>query len=212
MADRAQTVANLLLQVGVLDDRNPDHRDVYEELMANPLLYEEVSKRLNTVGFEVVQFFGHLGMRLCRQAELQQETELRNTLGLHAGHIRLLVYLWVQLVYRQIKAASRDEDVEPIPGREQTMLGFQELEDGDDEPSIPWEEIRAEFTEEYSSSTLKGLITTLKRHGFARQAGATGPVSVGPALYVLVDPLRMEEFVVGLARRGAGPLAGEREG
>ena len=208
MTEHAQRIANVLLQVGALDDRDPDQRALFEELMGNPVLYDDVRERLAAVGFELVQFLGHLGARLARSAELAHGRDVRNSLGLHAGHIRVLVYLWVQLVYRQIKATGREEAVEALPGREQAHLAIDGLDD-EDEFSIPIDEIRAEFAEEYSTTTLKGLLTTLRRHRFVRQDGASGALSAGPSLYILVDPLRMEEFAVGLARRDTNPSAGE---
>ena len=208
MTERAQHVANVLLQVGALDDRNPDQRALFEELMGNPVLYDEVKERLAAVGFELVQFLGHLGARLARSEELAGDRGVRNTLDLHAGHIRVLVYLWIQLVYRQIKATGREEAVEAIPGREQASLDIEGFDD-DDELSIPIDEVRAEFADDYSRSALKGLLTTLRRHRFVRQDGTAGALFAGPALYILIDPLRMEEFVVGLARRDAGSSDGD---
>ena len=211
MTERAQRIANVLLQVGALDDRDPDQRALFEELMGNPVLYEDVRERLAAVGFELIQFLGHLGARLSRDAELAHGRDLRNPLDLHAGHIRVLVYLWIQLVYRQIKATGREEAVEVMPGREQVSLAIDGLDD-DEEFSIPIDEVRAEFAEEYSATTLKGLLTTLKRHRFVRQDGASGALFAGPSLYVLVDPLRMEEFAVGLARRDADSRTDGGEG
>jgi len=43
MSDRAVELANLLLQRGVLDERDPDQREVYEELMGSPALYSSSS-------------------------------------------------------------------------------------------------------------------------------------------------------------------------
>ena len=208
MPEHAEAVANVLLRAGVLDPEDADQRALYEELMANPALYDEVKERLGAVGYELVQFYGHMGVRLGRRAELDAPFPLKDFPALHAGHVRLLVYLWVQLVYRQIKAAGRDEETEPLPGRAQVRLELFEDEPSDDEaPSIAFEEVATELCEQYSLSALRGWMTTLKRHRFVRQSGKAGRVSAGPALYVLIDPTRMEELVVGLARRGAAPLA-----
>jgi len=213
MIPRGAALAHMLLRVGALDPEDSAHQAAYEELMGNDVLFADVRARLEAVGYELVQFLGHLGARPARAAELAQDGPLPGTADLHSGHVRLLVWLWVQLVYRQVKAASRDEAVEPEPGREQALLAFVEEAPGQAAgPSIPRDALMGEFSEDYSKTTLKQFLTTLKRHRFVRQAGATGDISAGPALYVLVDALRMEEFVVGLARRGAGVTPEEPPG
>lgn len=206
MEERITVIANLLLRLGTLDPDDADHQALFEELMGNPVLWDGVKERLGAVGFDLVQFFGRLGVRLQRRMELWQDVRPRGTLGMHAGHIRLLVWLWTQLVYRQIKSQIRSEDVEPVPGKRQGLLDFGEPVAEEDVITVPVEEAAAEFSEEYSQSAFKGMLTTLKRHDFVRQVGPSGPLLAGPALYVLVDPWKMEDFVVGLARRGAATL------
>lgn len=199
---RARELAHHLLRVGCLDPEDADDRALYEELIGNAPLYDRVAERLAGVGYTLHQFFGQLGVRPDRDAEAAGGG---NTLGLHAGHIRLLVWLWVQLVYRQIKAAARDEEVEPLPGRSQALFDFADAPD-EAPPEVSWAELLTEFSELYSEATIKQFLGTLRKHRFVVQRRRVDPITAGPSLYVMVDPVRMEEYVVGLARRGAMSL------
>lgn len=204
---RATAIAHHLLHGGCLDPADDGDRALYEELMGNGPLYDRVAERLAGVGYALHQFFGHLGVR----PERAVEGLGGNTLGLHAGHIRLLVWLWVQLVYRQIKAAARDEATEPLPGRAQSLFDFAEAPD-DAPPEIAPSEVFAEFREIYSDAAIKQFLGALRKRRFIVQSRRSDPIVAGPALYVMVDPLRMEEYVVGLARRGTMTLPSEPSG
>jgi len=197
-------IAHHLLTRGCLDLADADDAALYEELMGNGPLYDRVGERLAGVGYDLHQFLGQLGVRPSREAEAIGG----NTSGLHAGHIRLLVYLWVQLVYRQIKAMSRDEEIEPLPGQSQGLFGFADAPD-EAPPELAAEEVFAEFREIYSDAAIKQFLGKLRNDRFIVQRRKSDPIVAGPALYVLVDPLRMEEYVVGLARRGTMTLPDE---
>lgn len=202
MSDRAVAVANALLRQGYLDPDDADQRAIREELFGDPALWDAVSERLRSVGYELVQMLGRVGVRLTREAALDPLITAKNNLGLDARHVRLLVYLWVHLVYRHIKETLREEPGAPA-GRSQTFLGFEELDDEDDTPTLPLSELNAEFAEVYPKTTIKAALTGLKKAGFVKESGGT--LQAGPALYVLLDHERMEEHVVGLARRGGAP-------
>lgn len=207
LAARARDAANALLREGVLDPRRDEHAELRERLLTDDALFSAVQQRVGDVGFDLVQFLGHMGVRLTRDAELGAAVDVRNNLGLDVRHIRLIVFFWVQLVYRQIKATLREE-----PAQQAAYAGPLRLDLGDagELVELSWAEVVAAFEADYGRSTIKSLVTGLKRWRFVTQDGATGPLRAGPALYVLVDPLLMEEFVVGLARRGQ-PFASEED-
>lgn len=199
MSSQAAEHAHTLLRLGALDPRDPEQRSLREDLLADPALYQEVKERLEAVGYELVQFLGHLGVRSSRGVEAASGGA-RNNLDLDARHVRVLVYLWVQLLYREIKQTVREEEGDPT-GRRQTLFGF-EPED-DEPPSLPLSELEAEFSEISSKSALKGALTTLTRQRFVQRGRDRSLLQAGPAMYVLIDHERMEEHVVRLARRGA---------
>jgi hypothetical protein len=207
MDERATAIAHLLLRVGVLDPDDPDHQQVRQDLIADSSLHASVREKLAAVGWRLEQFLGYWGVRLDRGVEAAAIGLPRGG-DLQAHHLRMLIWLWVQLVYRQIEAARREEEPEALPGRRQRALDLGDGSDSkDDVPSIAFDEVMGEFGQQYNEKSVKGMLSVLRKHRFVRQDGATGPVRPGPALFVLVDPLRMEEHVVGLARRGASPLA-----
>lgn len=192
MAERAAEIANLLLREGVLQRADPVHQRAYEELMGDNELYRDVARRLEAVGYALEQRLGHLGVRLAPDA-LADEVA-RNRQGLHAGHIRLLVYLWVQLVYREWNNLRRDVSTLPT-GRAPELFGS-------DEPLwITLTQIRNEFGQLGSATHLKGLLNRLREGRFIQIDERRDRVSADAALYILVDQHRMEEFVIDLARR-----------
>lgn len=202
MKPGATELANVLLRLGVLDPSDPDQRALKEALFADPVLWDEVARRLGAVGYDLVQVLGHVGARVQRASALDPLVTARNNLGLDARHVRILVYLWLHLVYRQMKELAREQSTEPA-GRQQTLLGFDAMTE-DAPPSLPVSELHAEFGELTSKTQIKAALTMLKRLAFVREEG--GALTAGPALYVLVDHDRMEEHVVGLARAGAMTL------
>jgi hypothetical protein len=208
MSSRAAAIANALLRQGYLDPDDADQRAIREELFGDPALWDAVAERLAAVGYELVQMLGRVGVRLSREAAVDPLLTAKNNLGLDARHVRVLVYLWVHLVYRHLKETLRDEPGEP-QGRSQTFFGFEEPAGEDDTPTLPTSELFAEFGETYAKTTIKSALTGLKRHGFAKES--KGRLEAGPALYVLLDHERMEEHVVGLARRGEATDAGGQE-
>jgi hypothetical protein len=199
MSRRAIDLANVLLRLGVLDRDDPEQAALREELFGDDSLYEDVNRRLKAVGYELVQMLGHVGVRLERSSAIDPLVTARNNLGLDARHVRVLVYLWVQLLYRHLKATLRAENDEPR-GRTQTLLGLDEPDVVDEAPSLPGAELQSEFAELTSKTALKGALTRLKRLRFVTEEH--GVLRAGPAMYVLIDHERMEEHVVGLARRG----------
>ena len=206
MSDRATAIANALLRQGYLDPDDADQKAIREELFSDAGLWDNVAERLSVVGYDLVQMLGRVGVRLSRDAAVDPLITAKNNLGLDARHVRLLVYLWTHLVYRHLKETLREESTQP-QGRSQTFLGFEELEEDDDTPTLPLAELQAEFAEIYKKTTLKSALTGLKKTGFVKES--RGQLTAGPALYVLLDHERMEEHVVGLARKGeASPEEG----
>lgn len=205
MSRDAVDVANALLRLGVLDPDDPKQQALRQELFGDPVLWSEVSERLGSVGYDLVQLLGHVGVRLSRTTAVDPLGTARNNLGLDARHVRVLVYLWLHLVYRQLKETLRDETTEPR-GRSQTLFDLDDDED-DAPPTLPESELFAEFSDMYAKTTIKAALTGLKRAGFIKKRGAE--LQAGPALYVLIDQERMEEHVVGLARRGEDALPPE---
>jgi hypothetical protein len=199
----AVDLANVLLRLGVLDPQDPEQRALREELLGDPILWDDVARRLQGVGYDLVQMLGHIGARVQRTSAIDPLVTSRNNLGLDARHVRILVYLWIHLVYRQLKEMSREEAPQ-IAGRTQTLLGF-DADEAEAPPTLPLSELQAEFAEIASKVQIKAALTGLKRHAFVREEA--GVLSAGPALYVLIDHDRMEEHVVGLARAGASLLA-----
>lgn len=197
MADRAAELAGLLLRDGALRRGDEDHRRIYEELMGDVALYEDLRERLAAVGYVLVQELGHLGVRVA--PDVIPTEPLRNRTGIHAGHVRLIVYLWVQLVYREWVNLRRGLETR-APGAEQDSL-FPSEEDDDEPPSIAYSRVYAEFAEHMARATILGHLRALQRWRFVRYDEKRDRVWADASLYVLVDRGRMEEFVVGLARR-----------
>lgn len=205
MSRDALDVANALLRLGALDPDDPQQQALRQELFGDPVLWNDVSERLSAVGYDLVQLLGHLGVRLSRATAVDPLVTARNNLGLDARHVRVLVYLWLHLVYRQLKETLRQEPTEPR-GRAQTLFDLED-DEADAPPTLPESELFAEFSEMYPKTTIKSALTGLKRAGFVKKRGAD--LEAGPALYVLIDHERMEEHVVGLARRGEHVLPPE---
>lgn len=195
--ERAQAVANLILREGVLKKTDPDHQQIYTELMENSALYDDVLRRLSDVGYDLVQQIGHLGVRVAR--ELEEAEGTRNRMQLHAGHIRAIVYLWTQLVYREWNNLRRGLD-DVAPGNEQASL-FEEPEALDEPPSMSYRAFIDAFFETTSKSTLKGILSALRRWRFIGVDEKRDRIWADSGLYIYVDRLRMEDFVVKLARR-----------
>ncbi len=206
MSRHATDVANALLRLGVLDPADPHQRDLRKELFGDPVLWDEVTERLAAVGYDLVQMLGHVGVRLTRATAVDPLVTAKNNLGLDARHVRVLVYLWLHLVYRQLKETLRDESSEP-QGRSQTLFGFDEADDSDAPPTLPVSEVHAEFSDIYAKTTIKSALTGLKKTGFVKEIA--GELHAGPALFVLIDHERMEEHVVRLARKGEEQLPPE---
>lgn len=197
MAERGLEIANLLLRSGTLRADDPEHQQVRAELLGDSELFEDVEARLGAVGYELVERLGHVGVRIARHAA--DITELRNQMGLHAGHIRLLVYLWVHLVYREWTNLRRGLDSAP-PGAAQEAL-FAAAEDDGEPVWISYAHVANDFSETMSTSYFKGLLSALQRWRFVAVDQRRDRIVAGAALYTLVDMHRMEEFVVEIARR-----------
>ena len=192
MAERAAEIANLLLREGVLQRADPVHQRAFEELMGDNELFRDVARRLESVGYTLEQRLGHLGVRLGPDALADERA--RNRQGLHAGHIRLLVYLWVQLVYREWNNLHRDAHTLP-QGRAPDMFS------GDEPIWMPLSQVRAEFGQIWSATYLKTLLARLRDGRFIQLDERRDRVTAEAALYILLDQHRMEEFVIDLARR-----------
>lgn len=192
MAERAAEIANLLLREGVLNRADPVHQQAYQELMGDNELYRDVARRLAAVGYTLEQRLGHLGARL--DAAALAEEGARNRQGLHAGHIRLIVYLWAQLVYREWNDLRRE--VRSLPaGRAPELFG------SDEPPWMPLSQVRADFGQIVSATHLKALLSRLRDGRFIQVDERRDRVSADAALYVHLDQHRMEEFLIDLARR-----------
>lgn len=193
---RALELANLLLREGSLRRNDPEHIGIYSELMENGPLYEEVEKRLGSVGYELVQLMGHLGVRIASNAV--DGEQMRNRMQLHAGHIRLIVYLWVHLVYREWINLRRDLDL-ASKGDEQKSLFADESEG--EPPSMSFKVLLDELGENLSRRSIKGALTGLQRWRFVRYDEKRDRIWADAGLYIYVDRNRMEDFVISLARR-----------
>jgi|GEM_PF-2279978 len=194
MTERAEEIAALLLSEGALRHGDDDHAEVRKDLLGNAELFNEVGRRLADVGYELVENLGHVGVRLAGR-----HAGRPNRLGLHAGHIRLLVYLWTHLVYREWTDLRRDRTT-AAPGAEQAAL-FGADEPDDEPPSIAYSHVKAELSEVMSDSYFLGTIRKLKRARFIRFDQKRDRIWADAALYTLVDMRRMEDFLVDLARR-----------
>lgn len=195
MGDRAGETANVLLREGALRRDDPEHRLVYEELGKDPVLRDSVRERLAAVGYELVDDLGWLGVRVSATAE--RAWPLRNRMGLSAPHIRLIVYLWVQLVYRQVVSLRR--------GIESAAPGQLAMWEEEEEPHVSWRAVWNEFAERMAATHLKGALRRLKQLRFIRYDEKQDRIWADASLYVLVDRVRMEDFVVDLARRMGTP-------
>ena len=116
-------------------------------------------------------------------------------MGLDAGHIRLLVYLWVHLVYREWTNLRRDLHT-TAPGAGQALL-FRDEE----APYIPWNTVKTEFSEVISLSRFKMLLNRLQALRFIHYDEKRDRIWADAGLYVYLDLRRTEDFVVELARR-----------
>lgn len=195
MDERARELCNLLLREGSLRRNDDTHAQIYAELMGDPLLYDELTRRLATVGYDLVQQLGHLGVRVA--GDVEDLTALRNNIGLDAAHIRLIVYLWVRLVYQEWLLLRRE--VQAGVG-DAAQTDFFEAE----QTSTPWLSYRAilgDFEQSMRKTHLEGVLRRLQRERFIRVDRRHDRVEADASLYVLVDRVRMEDFVVGLARR-----------
>lgn len=194
MDDRAARIANLLLREGVLRKDDVEHQQVYGDLVGDADLFGEVGRRLGNVGYELVERLGHLGVRL---GPLDVAVaDLRNRMGLDAGHIRLLVYLWTQLVYREWTNLRRDVET-AAPGAGQAPL----FGNGEEPPHIAYSAVRTEFAEVTSVTRFKATLTKLVNLRFVRADERRDRIWADAGLYVYLDQHRMEDFVVDLARR-----------
>ncbi len=193
MDDRARQIAHLFLREGCLRRQDSEHQEVYGELMGNTNLYDDVKLRLSEVGYELDQWLGHIGIRAAHDALLDLAS--RNRMQLNAGHIRLITYLWVQLVYREWLNLRNDDNAAP-PGAEQADFFEQ-----DETVWIAYREVFAEFSESMSKSYLKGLLSALARWRFIRIDEKRNKIWAESSLYILIDRHRMEEFVIDIARR-----------
>lgn len=199
MAERAGEVASLLLREGALRRSDDEHRLLYEELGKDTILRDAVRERLAAVGYDLVDDLGWLGVRI--SGEAGRAWPSRNRMGLNAAHIRLIVYLWVQLVYRQVVALRRGISSSP-PGQP----GLWDA--ADEDPFVSYRAVWTAFTERMPTAQLKGALRTLKRERFIRYDEKRDRIWADASLYVLIDRARMEDFVVDLARRlGSGTPA-----
>jgi hypothetical protein len=190
--DRAMEIASVLLRLGALRRDDSDHQVIYEELGKDAILCETVRSRLAAVGYDLVDDLGHLGVRVSSTAEAMYPT--RNRMGLTAAHIRMIVYLWTQLVYRELVNLRR--------GLSAAAPGHLDLFDKSDEsPFVSYRAVWNDFSQRMPASHIKSALSTLKRHRFVRYDEKRDRIWADASLYTLVDRARMEDFVVDLARR-----------
>jgi len=196
VADRAAELAQLLLKEGALRGADPEHHAVREELLGDAALFDEVRRRLAAVGYRLVERLGHVGV--APEPDAATVGPPRNRMGLHAGHVRLIVYLWTHLVYREWQDLRRGR-VTAAPGAEQG--GLFASADLDEPPSIGYAHVRAELAEVMSAARLKALLQGLQRWRFVAYDDKRDRIWADAALYTMVDFQRMEDFVIDLARR-----------
>ncbi len=197
MDDRALQIAHLFLREGSLRRNDPEHQGIFADLMGNSHLFDDVKTRLEAVGYELVQELGHIGIRVPSRALLDLES--RNRMGLHAGHVRMIVYLWVQLVYREWLNLRNQMDT-VAPGAEQGDFFAEE-----EPPWISYKAVFSEFSETVSRSYLKGVFSLLQRQRFIRIDERRDRIVADSSLYILVERGEMEAFVIDIARRlGSG--------
>ncbi|MFO0750335.1 MAG: hypothetical protein U1F43_32395 [Myxococcota bacterium] len=203
MADRAAELAQLLLKEGALRSVDPDHRAVRQELLGDAALFDEVRRRLAAVGYRLVERLGHVGV--APEPDAAGLGPPRNRMGLHAGHVRLIVYLWTHLVYREWSDLRRGRAT-VAPRAEQAGL-FADASD-EETPSSGYTHVRNELGEILSAARFKALLQVLQRCRFVRYDEKRDRIWAEGALYTLIDLPRMEDFVVDLARRlGSDDLA-----
>lgn len=196
MTEKAMEIASLLLREGVLQRDDADHQETYAQLMQDTVLYDDVERRLRAVGYDLVLFLQHAGVRV--SSEAVEAAPLRNRMGLDAGHIRLIVYLWIHLVYREVCNLRRNLESR-APGAEQRNLFA--AQGGDDDLFISYRIVFETFAEHTARGVLLGRLRHLRRLRFIRFDEKRDRIWADGALYVLIDPQRMEDFVLDLARR-----------
>jgi hypothetical protein len=201
MPDRATEIASLLLREGTLRNRTDDeHRELYTELMTDDTLMQEVRGRLAAVGYDLHQDpFGWMGVRVSREAEGAGPVRSRERFD--ARHVRMVVYFWVHLVYRQLVQLRRGIDTR-APGADQSTL-FEPAE-ADEPPWMSFEQVKRDFVQVMSIPQLRATLGTLRQLRFVRHDEKRDRVWADAALYVQVDRDRMEDFVVELARTAGG--------
>jgi hypothetical protein len=203
MAERALEIAHLLLREGALRQDDREHQEVYAELSGDAALYEEVRGRLAAVGYDLKERFKHLGVRV--SAEAADATPTKNRMGLDAGHIRLIVYFWTHLVYREVNNLRRELQSRPPGGEQRGLFTAPEEE----EIFLSFRAVIDDFAESVARNVLLGRLRHLRRHRFIRLDEKRDRIWADASLYVLLDHERMEDFVLDLARRmgTAEPLA-----
>ena len=187
-------IGSVLLRLGALRRDDPEHQVIAEELAKDSALSEAVRSRLAAVGYDFIDDLGYLGVRVSGTAEAMFPT--RNRMGLNAAHIRMIVYLWTQLVYREVVSLRR--------GLKTSAPGHLDLFDNSNKDDVPFVSFRAvwgDFAQRMPASHIKAALSMLKRHRFIRYDEKQDRIWADASLYVLVDRVRMEEFVLDLARR-----------
>lgn len=196
MAERAAEIASLLLREGALRAADAEHRELRAELLGRADLFADVGDRLKAVGYRLVERLGHIGVAVDPATAVLSAG--RNHMGLHAGHVRLICYLWVHLVYREYNDLRRDSEG-GAPG--QTGLFEDGLEGAEEAPFIAYTYVYNDFAETLSKSYFKSLLTALRRWRFVRTDERRDRIWADASLYTLVDLERMEDFVIDMARR-----------
>jgi hypothetical protein len=194
---RAAEIAALLLREGALRTSDPEHSEIRVELLGDGELFEDVRRRLDAVGYKLVERLGHVGVTV--SWEVVQTVGDRNRMGLDARHIRLIVYLWTHLVYREWTDLRRDRQTAP-PGAEQSQL-FEMSHEPEEAAWISYRSVRNELSEVMSAAHFKGVLAGLRRWRFVRYDEHRDRIWADAALYTHIDLERMESFVVDLARR-----------
>ena len=185
-------IASLLLRVGALRRDDTEHQLIYEELGKDPILADAARSRLAAVGYDLIDDLGYMGVRVSAPAESAFQT--RNRMGLTAAHIRMIVYLWTHLVYRDLVNLRR--------GLQTAAPGHLELFDKSDEtPFVSYRAVWNDFAQRMPATHIKSTLAALKRHRFVRYDEKRDRIWADASLYVLIDRTRMEDFVVDLARR-----------
>ena len=157
------------------------------------------ARRLNAVGYALVNDLGHVGVRVSagRECVVDPQPHGPRRCPYSANHLPL-------------DATGLPRGREPAaatcarPTRTDRGFSIQ----AEDEPFVSYRAIVERLCRRMSARPAQGRCSGAKRDRFIRYDEKRDRIWAGGALYVLIDRARMAEFVVELARRlGTGDAA-----